>query len=139
VCGGNANFSNVTADGMPIFYWALKDWEGTVLLVLCRSSLFCKTGQSRSENKNSLLLRNMKRILSQFATTQHGVKSQLMVTVTPLLKSVFFPHRSIFYKFKYSLIRLSKSGQQRGTDLVSGDPHIVIQKWSPEQNWLWFR
>jgi len=104
MCGWNADFSNVTADGMCILYWTLKDWVNTVPLILCHSSSFCKIGQFRSENKNSWL-RNTKRIISQFATTQHGVKSQLTVTVTPLLESIFFPHRGILHKFKYSLIR----------------------------------
>lgn len=38
LCGGNADFSNVTADGMCIFRWALKDCVSTVSLI--RLSLF---------------------------------------------------------------------------------------------------
>jgi hypothetical protein len=151
VCGGHADFSNITADGMCIFYWALKDWVGTLPLVLCHSSSFCKIGQFRSENKNSWLPRNTKRIISQFATTQHGVKSQLTLTVTPVLESVFFSHMGICHKYKYSLIRypratttgalisfqviptsVSRSGPQSRIDFGSGNPDVFIQKQPPQ-------
>jgi hypothetical protein len=153
MCGGNADFSNARAAGMCIFYWALKDWVGTVQLILCHSSSFCKIGQFRSENKNSWLLLNTKRIISQFAASQHGVKSQLTLTVTPVLESVFFLHGGIFHKFKYSLVRypkaattgalisfqmiptsVSRSGPQRRIHYDSGNPHVFIQKQPPQRH-----